>query len=627
MELTRRNFVAGTALAGAAAAAAAAYPASAHAAVTTVPEWEEETDVVVVGYGASGVAAGITAAQEGIGAIVLEKSPEPDGGNLGCATGCIQTCMHPDDVDQMFEKLMHFDHGANPADETEVLYRTIIEQEMEAADWLDNLDDLEIYWVWRDYGEPAKMTGEVAWSERGDSSGSELWGNFHEIATDMGVDVRLGTPATRLVQNPNTKEILGVIAEKDGQEIAIKAKKGVILACGGFAGNPQMQQYFTGWGIRYRPWGTPNNTGDGIMMAQSAGAQLWHMCGSEIGSPCYRLPSEEVNCSVTMLAAGHYKAASSWIFVNRHGQRFTNETAGISHSPLWCRDRTVWFDMDKSTAEFINQPYWMVFDQATYESGPLYIQSTKDNMAVSYAGYWMVFDQATYESGPLYIQSTKDNMAVSYAGVHQLLGQEWTNDWAQEKGWIVKADTLEELAAKMCGTTPAGEHIEGIDPEALKSTVEAYNATAAAGEGDAFNRKPETCVALGGTTPAGEHIEGIDPEALKSTVEAYNATAAAGEGDAFNRKPETCVALGDGPFYAIEMGMGIINTQGGPKHNEHNQTLDTNNQVIPRLYNVGELGSLQRGRARLPERRQLYPGQHRRGPDHRPLCHAARRRT
>ena len=518
MELTRRNFVAGTALAGAAAAAAAAYPASAHAAVTTVPEWDEETDVVVVGYGASGVAAGITAAQEGIGAIVLEKSPEPDGGNLGCATGCIQTCMHPDDVDQMFEKLMHFDHGANPADETEVLYRTIIEQEMEAADWLDDLDDLEIYWVWRDYGEPAKMTGEVAWSERGDSSGSELWGNFHEIATDMGVDVRLGTPATRLVQNPNTKEILGVIAEKDGQEIAIKAKKGVILACGGFAGNPQMQQYFTGWGIRYWPWGTPNNTGDGIMMAQSAGAQLWHMCGSEIGSPCYRLPSEEVNCSVTMLAAGHYKAASSWIFVNRHGQRFTNETAGISHSPLWCRDRTVWFDMDKSTAEFINQPYWMVFDQATYESGPLYIQSTKDNMA------------------------------VSYAGVHQLLGQEWTNDWAQEKGWIVKADTLEELAAKMCGTTPAGEHIEGIDPEALKSTVEAYNATAAAGEGDAFNRKPETCV-----------------------------------------------ALGDGPFYAIEMGMGIINTQGGPKHNEHNQTLDTNNQVIPRLYNVGELGSLNGG--------------------------------
>lgn len=519
MELTRRNFVAGTAVAGAAAAAAVVRPASAHAAVTTVPAWDEETDVVVVGYGASGVAAGITAAQEGIDAIVLEKSPEPDGGNLGCATGCIQTCMRPDDEDQMFEKLMHFDHGANPDDETETLYRTIIEQEMEAADWLDDLDDLEIYWVWRDYGEPAKMTGEVAWSERGDSSGSELWGNFHEIATDMGVDVRLGTPATRLVQNPDTKEILGVIAEKDGEEIAIKARKAVILACGGFAGNPQMQQYFTGWGVRYWPWGTPNNTGDGIMMAQSAGAQLWHMCGSEIGSPCYKLPSEEVGCSVTMLAAGHYKAASSWIFVNRAGERFTNETAGISHSPLWCRDRTVWFDMDKSTAEFKNQPYWMVFDQATYESGPLYIQSTKDNMA------------------------------VSYAGVHQLLGQEWTNDWAQEKGWLVKADTLEELAAKICGTTPAGEYIEGIDPEALKATVAVYNATAAAGEGDAFKRNPETCVAL----------------------------------------------AEEGPFYAIEMGMGIINTQGGPKHNEHNQTLDTNNEVIGRLYNVGELGSLNGG--------------------------------
>lgn len=517
MELTRRGFAACAVIT--AVAATSARPAAAHAAVTNIPEWDEETDVVIVGYGAAGVAAGITAAQEGIDAIILEKSAEPDGGNLGCATGCIQTCMHPDDVDQMYEKLTHFDHGANPADETEALYRTIIEREMEAADWLDDLDDLEIYWVWRDYGEPAKMTGEVAWSERGDSSGSELWGNFHEIATDMGVDVRLATPATRLVQNPETKEILGVIAEKDGHEVAIKAKKGVILACGGFAANPQMQQYFTGWGIRYWPWGTPNNTGDGIMMAQSVGAQLWHMCGSEIGSPCYRLPSEEVNCSVTMLASGHYKAASSWIFVNRHGQRFTNETAGISHSPLWCRDRTVWFDMDKSTAEFVNQPYWMVFDQATYESGPLYIQSTKDNMA------------------------------VSYAGVHQLLGQEWTNDWAQERGWIVKADTLEGLADKICGTTPAGEYIEGIDADALKATVEAFNTVAAAG----------------------------------------------GEGDPFGRKAETCVALDDGPFYAIEMGMGIINTQGGPKHNENNQTLDTNNEVIPRLYNVGELGSLNGG--------------------------------
>ena len=77
---------------------------------------------------------------------------------------------------------------------------------------------------------------------------------------------------------------------------------------------------------------------------------------------------------------------------------------------------------------------------------------------------------------------------------------------------------------------------------------------------------------------------------------AYNATAAAGEGDAFKRNPETCVALAEeGPFYAIEMGMGIINTQGGPKHNEHNQTLDTNNEVIGRLYNVGELGSLNGG--------------------------------
>ena len=333
MELTRRNFVAGTAVAGAAAAAAVVRPASAHAAVTAVPAWDEETDVVVVGYGASGVAAGITAAQEGIDAIVLEKSPEPDGGNLGCATGCIQTCMRPDDEDQMFEKLMHFDHGANPDDETETLYRTIIEQEMEAADWLDDLDDLEIYWVWRDYGEPAKMTGEVAWSERGDSSGSELWGNFHEIATDMGVDVRLGTPATRLVQNPDTQGDPGRHRREgrrgdrhQGQEgrhpglrrlcrqppdAAVLHRLGRPLLAVGHAQQHRRRHH------------------DGPVRRRPAVA---HVRLRSTGSPCYKLPSEEVGCSVTMLAAGHYKAASSWIL--REPRRRALHQRDRRHQPL-----------------------------------------------------------------------------------------------------------------------------------------------------------------------------------------------------------------------------------------------------------------------------------------------------
>lgn len=526
-QFSRRSFLKGAGLAAVGTAAVGLVGCGSAAAQEQkdwwMPEaWDEETDVVVVGYGAAGVAATITGLDAGLGVITLEKSSEPDGGNLGCATGCIQTCMKPDDADGMVEMLRHFNQGSVSKEDGDVLYPAIVEQEVEAGAWLDSLEDLEIYWVWRDYGDPSRMTGEVAWSERGDAGGSELFGNFHEIAVDKGADIRLATPAKRLVQNPETKEILGVVAEGSGGDIAIKAKKGVIMACGGFEGNPMMQQWYTGWGIHLFPWGTPHNTGDGHRMCVEAGAQLWHMDCSEIGSPCYRLPSEQVGCSVSMQSAGHFPDASSWLFVNYKGERFVNETKNLSHAPQHTRKRTVWYDMDTDTYEFSNLPYWMVFDQATFDAAPLYIQSTKPKSL------------------------------VSYAGVHQLLGQEWTNAWALEQGWIVKADTIEELAAAMVGTSPSGTKYEGVDAAALAATVERWNAGCEAG---------------------------ADSD--------------------FKRDPETMAAFGDGPFYAIEMGMGMINTQGGPKHNEHNQTLDTNDEVIPRLYNVGEFGSLNGGNYNL----------------------------
>ena len=519
MNCTRRRFVEG---AGIAAVSAAALAPAAHAAVNEIPQaWDDEADVVVVGYGAAGVAATITGIQEGLKVITLEKSPIADGGNLGCATGCIQTCMKPDDAEGMVEMLKHYNHGAVSPEDGEVLYPAIVEQEMAMPDWMDDLD-LEIYWVWRDYGDPSRMTGEVAWSERGDAGGQYLFGNFAEIAEDMGADVRLATPAVRLVRDPESGDIVGVVAEREGKEQLIKAKKGVIMACGGFEGDPMMQQWYTGWGIHMFPWGTPYNTGDGHRMCASVGAQMWHMDCSEIGSPCYRLPSEEVGCSVSMQSAGHFPGASSWVFVNKSGVRFVNETKNLSHSPQHTRKRTVWYDMNTDDYEFANLPYWMVFDQATFDAAPLYIQSTKPKSV------------------------------VSYAGVHHLLGQDWTNEWALEKGWIVKADTLEELAAEMTGTCPNGTVIEGVDAQALQKTVAVWN---------------DAC--------------------------------AAGEDAAFGRNPETMAAFGDGPFYAIEMGMGMINTQGGPKHNEHNQTLDVNGNVIGRLYNVGEFGSLNGGNYNL----------------------------
>lgn len=83
--------------------------------------------------------------------------------------------------------------------------------------------------------------------------------------------------ASRLIQDGETKIVHGVTVKIDGREVNVRAKNAVVLACGGFENNKEMQQDFTD---RYFWPSTGNahyNTGDGIRMASDVGADLWHM--------------------------------------------------------------------------------------------------------------------------------------------------------------------------------------------------------------------------------------------------------------------------------------------------------------------------------------------------------------
>ena len=48
----------------------------------------------------------------------------------------------------------------------------------------------------------------------------------------------------------------------------------------------------------------------------------------------------------------------------------------------------------------------------------------------------------------------------------------------------------------------------------------------------------------------------------------------------------------EGPFYALEIGPTMLNTQGGAKRNEKAEVLDVNGNPIPHLYSAGEMGAL-----------------------------------
>ena len=87
----------------------------------------------------------------------------------------------------------------------------------------------------------------------------------------------LATPAKELITNSNG-EVIGLVAEHEGKALRIKAKKGVILACGGYENDDAMKlQYFQAQPVYPVYLG---NTGDGVKMAQKAGAGLWHMNAS-----------------------------------------------------------------------------------------------------------------------------------------------------------------------------------------------------------------------------------------------------------------------------------------------------------------------------------------------------------
>src|SRR5688572_13733048 len=107
------------------------------------------------------------------------------------------------------------------------------------------------------------------------SSGANLFKVLQDNLERRPIDVRLATPAKRLVTD-GRGAVTGVVVESGGRVRTIKARRAVILACGGFeAGHEMQRQYWQD--DQVLPAVGLGNTGDGIRMAQAAGADLWHM--------------------------------------------------------------------------------------------------------------------------------------------------------------------------------------------------------------------------------------------------------------------------------------------------------------------------------------------------------------
>jgi fumarate reductase flavoprotein subunit len=221
---------------------------------------EYSADVVVVGAGASGSAAALAAVEKGAKVLVLEKTGQV-GGMGGCSTGFIgvgseaaKKAGNTKTVQDVFMEMMNYTNWtANP-----LLVKAILEKSGGTADWLQA------------HGYKVSIANASYTHDTGKGN-AKIQNLYDRYILPAGGKLLLQTRAESLIMDG--KKVVGVRATKsDGTTVVVHAKS-VVIATGGFGGNPEMLRKYT-HSDRYSLSGLATNTGDGINMAIAAGAGL-----------------------------------------------------------------------------------------------------------------------------------------------------------------------------------------------------------------------------------------------------------------------------------------------------------------------------------------------------------------
>lgn len=408
------------------------------AAFENAIDWDAEYDVIVVGYGMAGAATAVRAAEKGAKVLILEKAPEGHEGGNSRYAGQGFLYVEPKDRDAAIEYFKRIrGKYATPGDD---VLAAFTDQIIAAKDWAKSLGGNPKI-VGTRIGEFHNIKGwdlMEAWSQNGgtfDAGGYKFFQSAVEKRSDS-IDVWFGAPGKKLIQDPQTKIVHGVVAEVQGKQYNIRARNGVVLCTGGFEDSQQMVQDFLQLPYGYTKGGL-YNTGDGIKMAMTVGADLWHM--GNIAGPDLNAIDKTTGRSYGYAIQGPHPLLSTKftlghvIFVGADGTRFVDEATGTGHG-------------------FIN-------------FHGMYLR-----MPVSLPAY-AVFDSTA-------IQTT--------------IYKTWSADKSAEinQGIIIKADTLNELANKL-----------GLPAGSLTATVKQYNQFCADGKDIQFSRAKEYLKPLDSSGP------------------------------------------------------------------------------------------------------------------------------
>ncbi|MCZ4077408.1 FAD-dependent oxidoreductase [Rhodococcus sp. H36-A4] len=394
-------------------------------------EFDEQFDVVVIGVGAAGAAAALSAYESGARVLVIDKCGEDTAGGNTRISG--SGWFINSDPERAAVFLRALADGYSVAED---VVETWAAETAKNSDWMRSLG-AQVAQNADHHTQPEYVGVDGADCYAGmDTVGGQmgnflLYDFFIAALVDRGIEVRFSTRATELITDVRGA-VVGVVTEAGGQYSHIGSVGGVVLATGGFAADPQMVRDYLRL-VDPPLWGSPNATGDGHRMAQKVGADLWHMdnmmtitgidCGSRLGL-------------YLALWAGR-----NYLFASLEGRRFIDEIAQNRHGHI---------SRNGSFEHFPLQKFYLVFDERMRSSGPL--SPGREMLPV---GWKVLMDKGT--------QWSADNMAEIEAGI------------------IKRAATISDLA-----------RLVGIDPSILETTVAQYNAACEKGQDDHFGRSRES---------------------------------------------------------------------------------------------------------------------------------------
>ncbi|MDR0350416.1 MAG: FAD-dependent oxidoreductase, partial [Coriobacteriales bacterium] len=304
--------------------------------------WDFSCDILVIGGGGGGTVAAAKASELGAEVILLEKA-DALGGDTAlssqAAQGLWQERMDAGDSIDLYIEDMKESHWATEKGQMGVelpadfpLTRAWLENCSAMYNWAEEhgmawVDVTTEHEAW--YPQPqwdTKTTRQWA------PGGGSLMAILAPYADEVGVDVRTGTSALRLITDGEGRVVGAYAFDADDELIAIKARKAVILACGGFNANRgMMSRYLPVQGTGFCG-GCDGNTGDGHRMAKAIGAKLvdmrlgthWMVYDDVSSTTMYNGAVMAYGGNAALTDAADYP----FILVNMDGERFMAETMG-----------------------------------------------------------------------------------------------------------------------------------------------------------------------------------------------------------------------------------------------------------------------------------------------------------